>query len=457
MNGRTTSVCTRRQLLHRAGFTAGVCLSGTGRLWGQAPRSKPKVAAIFTELRFRSHAYNILENFFEPYLFDGRLVDPGCEVVSFYSDQFPENDLAREVSKRFSIPLYKSIDEALCRGGQSLAVDAVLLIGEHGEYPYNKLGQHLYPRKEFFDQAVAVMRRSGKYVPLFNDKHLSYRWDWAREMYDTARQHKMPLMAGTSVTLAERRPSLELPSGAEFTSALVVHGGGMEVYGFHGLELLQSMVESRRGGETGIRRIELLSGEAFKKAADQQRWPRDLADAAMAAERQMAARRQVRPPLLANQGGNNARLDDPANQDHAMLVTYRDGLQATVLKIGNDSNRWNFACQLKGESQPRATAMFNGPWGNRCLFKALSHAIQHLFVEQQEPYPAERTLLTTGAIEAAMQSFNSGQPHETPHLSITYQAADWRRFRESGASWKQITVDTPQPVGFVPGDKALLR
>ena len=246
---------TRRDFLTHIGSAAGAIASGliAGAAPGAARRSagtakKPRVAAIFTEFRFRSHAFNFLENLLGPYLFNGKLTDPSVEVVSLYADQFPENDLAREVSRRFQIPLYDSIDQALCVGGKELAVDAVLSIVEHGDYPTNPRGQRMYPRKEFFDAAVAVMKRSGRFVPFFNDKHLSYRWDWAKEMYDTAKRLGIPLMAGSSVPLAERRPPLEIPAGAAIEEAVAIHGGGVEVYDFHGLELLQSMVEARVDG-----------------------------------------------------------------------------------------------------------------------------------------------------------------------------------------------------------------
>ena len=153
----------RRHFLQWAG--AATMLGQVKPLDGAARQrgSRPRVAAIFTELRFRSHAYNILENFLAPYLFRGKLTDPGVDVVSFYADQFPDNDMAREVSQRFKIPLFKSIDQALCLGSKKLAVDAVLSIGEHGNYPVNKRGQQMYPRKEFFDQSIAVMKRSGRW------------------------------------------------------------------------------------------------------------------------------------------------------------------------------------------------------------------------------------------------------------------------------------------------------
>lgn len=462
MGRRRPNNTTRREFLRRT-TTATAALSGTSLLnstsllAGAAASTKPKVAAVFTELRLRSHAYNILENFFEPYLFCGQLVDPGCEVVSFYADQFPQLDMAREVSKRFQIPLFKSIDEAVCRGGKNLDVDAVLLICEHGDYPFNDLGQHLYPRKQFFDQCLAPMQRAGRFVPLFNDKHLSYRWDWAKEMYDTARKNKMPMQAGSSVPMAQRIPPLDLPADAELECAVAVHGGGREVYDFHALEVLQSFVEARRGGETGIARIEMLTGDAADQALEKRPKLRELRDAAMAAEEKMNVRRAARPPE------SLAPLPDPKRPDandkggHVVLVTYRDGLEAAVVKVGSDSSRWNFACRVKGESAPRATALFNGSWGNRCLFKALSHAIQSLFIDKQEPYPLERTLLTTGATEAALQSLAAGKPLDTPHLAIAYQAVDFKSFRESGASWKRITADTPQPTTFSPGDAKLLE
>jgi hypothetical protein len=284
-------------------------------------------------------------------------------------------------------------------------------------------------------------------VPLFNDKHYSYRWDWAREMVDVARANRMPLLAGSSVPLAQRRPCLELPRGTKITEAISVHGGPLESYGFHGLEVLQSMVETRGEiGETGIARIQVLEGEALFDAARQGRWSLDLAEAAMLAELNRRPRSMRR--LLS--GHENSK-------PHAILVEYRDGLKAAVLKVGNDSNRWNFACRVDGESKPRATALFNGPWGNRCLFKGLSHSIQSMFIHGREPYPAERTLLVTGALDTAVRSYHAGgKALDTPHLDVAYTPTDVSDFRENGRSWQIITKHTPQPRGFEPGDHKFL-
>jgi len=416
-----------------------------------AEEPRPKVAAVFTELRFRSHAYNFLINLMGKNLFRGQRIDPGVDVVAFYADQFPMGDMAREASQRFGVPLFPTIDAALCCGGKSLAVDAVLLVGEHGDYPTNSLGQRMYPRKEFFDQIVATMRRNGRFVPVFNDKHLSYRWDWAKAMYDQAQNLGIPLMAGSSVPLAERVPPLEIPAGTNVKEAVSIHGGGIESYDFHALEVLQSMIEARRGGETGVSRVELLTGDALKQAQATGRLSQGLIERAMAAEEKAAFQRQPFPGRAPSRSATRPEAPRAQTPHHALIVTYKDGTRGTALAIGSTSDRWNFACRLNGKEQPLSTALFNGPWGNVNLFSALTNAIVHFFKTGESPYPVERTLLVSGILDAAMHSHAAGgQPIETPHLEFGYAAKDFSAFRETGESWRVITSDTPQPTTFEP-------
>jgi len=425
----------RRGFLRTAG--AATLSLGLGRTAFAA--EKPlRIGVVMTCFTYRSHAHVFLENFVEDYLFNGERTNSGCEVVGMYVDQFPEGEMARAFSKEYGIPIFPTIGEALTLGGKNLAVDGVMSIGEHGEYPHNEKGQHQYPRKQFFDQIVATYKKTGSTAPVFNDKHLSYRWDWAKEMYDTSKEMGFGLMAGSSVPLAQRRPPLELESGAKIVTAVSVHGGGLESYDFHGLEVMQSMVEWRAGAETGVKEVQFLSGDALWSAAEQKLWSIELADAAMRAE--LGAETPTLKELVKKEG-----FTDP----HGILVTYRDGFRAITLKVGNSGTRWNFACQLKGDKTPRATAFYVGPWQNRNLFKALSHAAQIFFREKKSPYPVERTLLTTGILAAEMDShFEKGKPVETPWLDIAYKPIDFRRCREMGATWKQITESTPEVQGI---------
>ena len=259
-------------------------LQGWGAEYEARENKRPRVAVIYTSFTYRSHAHVILENFLQPYLFCGEVTDPGVDVVSFYRDQTPKGDMTDEVAQKYGIPVFKTIREALCVGGKELNVDAVLSIGEHGSYPRNDLGQVMYPRKRFFDEIVAVMKAADRYVPIFNDKHLSYRYDWAQEMMETANQHGIPFLAGSSVPLAERQPAIEIRKGAKIVEAVSIHGGPVESYDFHALEVLQSMVEQRRGGETGVKRITFYEGEQIYQAAKAGIFDWELVDAAMMAE-----------------------------------------------------------------------------------------------------------------------------------------------------------------------------
>jgi hypothetical protein len=426
-------------MYRRAFLAASASSIAAGPLLGQlrAGRRRPRVAAIYTVFTHRSHAHVLLENFLHPYLFNGQLCDPGVDVVSFYRDQSPAGDMTDEVSKRFGIPVYKSIQEALCLGGDQLAVDAVLSIGEHGSYPRTELGQTMYPRKRFLDQILQVMKDSQRFVPVFSDKHLSYRWDWALEMADSCKQLGVPLLAGSSVPLAERRPNIEVPKRSVITEAVSIHGGPLESYDFHALEVLQSMVEARRGGETGVKQVRFFDAEAVRANARKGYWSRGLVAAAMKAEL------GYMPENL------GAIKGEDEIEPHAIQLTYNDGLKATVLRAGNDSTRWNFACSLKQQQNPMATAFNVGPWQNRNLFKALSHAIQHHFRTGRAPYPVERTLLVSGVLVAAMQARQQESGIlPTPHLAISYKARNFTPMREMGASWKIITDDTPQPDGL---------
>jgi hypothetical protein len=45
----------------------------------------------------------ILENFLEPYLFNGQTIEPEFDIASFYGDQFPRGEMGREVARQYEI------------------------------------------------------------------------------------------------------------------------------------------------------------------------------------------------------------------------------------------------------------------------------------------------------------------------------------------------------------------
>src|SRR6202007_1816200 len=108
---------------------------------------------------------------------------------------------------------------------------------------------------------------------VFNDKHLSFSFPKAKEMVDTSKRLKFPFLAGSSLPVTWRLPTVGLPLGCVIDDALMVGVGGSDPMDFHALEALQCMVERRRGGETGVKAVQLIEGEGVWKAGEQGRWP----------------------------------------------------------------------------------------------------------------------------------------------------------------------------------------
>ncbi len=210
-----------------------------------------------------SHAQHFLDRLTLGYGWGGDWQKPRVDVASVFIDQFPEGDLARDRVKRHNLKLYPTIAEALTLGGEKLAVDGVVIIGEHGDYPENEKGQRLYPRYEWFKEVVKVFEASGRAVPVFNDKHLSTTWARCKEMVDDAKRLGFPFLAGSSLPVTWRLPSIDVPHGAPLVESVCVGYGGVDSYDFHGLETAQCMSERRKGGEVGIKSVHALRGETM--------------------------------------------------------------------------------------------------------------------------------------------------------------------------------------------------
>jgi hypothetical protein len=391
---------------------------------------RPRIAAVVTEFRRYSHAQHILDRYLYGYSWNGRHHVPDIDLVAVYTDQQPDGELSRERAKDFPrMKLYPTIAEALCRGGRRLDVDGVLLIGEHGNYPTNKKGQRLYPRYEFFQQIVNVFRESNRSVPVFNDKHLSWNWDWALEMVETARELDFPLLAGSSLPVTRRIPQVDMPLGARVEEALCVAIGGVDGYDIHALEAMQSMVERRDGGETGVEWIEAATGvDAIVKALaagsfDQGGWDPTLFRACLCRSHQLVPTRQGFNHTLPTNRQIETLMRDPQNRNTPVLYRYqhRDGLRMNMLLIEGVVNDFTFAARLTGHSKPLSVQMFLSPREVCNFFNPLTHATETLFQTGQAPYPVERTLLTTGLTAAGIESlYRKGQRLKTPHLDVSY-------------------------------------
>jgi hypothetical protein len=408
---------TRRELLASVA-AAPIALRAQRRV------TRPKLSAICTTYFKYSHAQHIVDRFLEGYGWNGTWHHPPMDLVSIYIDQIREDDVSKTRLEQFpAMKKYPTIAEALTLGGSKLAVDGVILVGEHGRYPRNEKGQTKYPRYEFFKQIVKVFEDSGRSVPVFNDKHLSWNWEWAKEMYDTSRRMGFPLMAGSSLPVTWRTPSVEMPLGSRIREAMCVCYGGVDSYDYHGLETLQCMVERRRGGESGVKWVQAYRGENFWKANQEGVWPKDLVEAALCRSHTLKPARAGFNDVMPTVDDMRALVKDPV----AYRYEHQDGLMCTMILMGGLIEDFNFAARVDGQPGIFSTQMYLPmPPGRTSLanfFSPLVNNFEQMYLTGKETYPAERTLLTTGLTAAGVESlFRQQARYETPHLAISYQA-----------------------------------
>ena len=384
---------------------------------------RPKIAALVSVYHQYAHAQHICDRFLEGYGWNGRHHRPEMDLVSLYVDQVDERDLSRERAARFpQLDIYPTIADAVTLGGDDLAIDGVLLIAEHGDYPDNAKGQKLYPRYEFFQQMAAVFRATGKTAAVFNDKHLSWNWGWAREMYDTSVELGFAFMAGSSLPVTWRVPSIDMPLGAEVAEAMCVACGWNDGGDIHSLETIQAMVERRKGGESGVKWLKAYCGDNFWQAHADGLWSPQLFAACLCRSHQLAPARPGFNHAFPTIDEMRAQVAEP----WAYQYQHADGLVCTMITLNGLVCDFCFAAQLKDRAEPLSTQMYLPmPPAHTTLanfFSPQVNNVEQMFATGRATYPVERTLLTTGLTAAGVESrFQSEAKIDTPHLHIAYQ------------------------------------
>jgi hypothetical protein len=374
---------------------------------------RTRTAAVVTVYHHYSHADVLVGRLLSGYSPNATWEPSKTHIVSLHAAQVPPTtDMSTDLAARNGFHIYPSIRDTLTLGGKSLAVDAVVFVGEHGDYPLNDVGQQLYPRYELFSQVMDVYEQTGRSVPTFFDKHFSYSWEKADAIYRRAKKIGFPFMAGSSIPLTIRRPALDPPLETPITEAVALGYGDPDAYGFHTLEALQCLVERRKGGETGIASVQWIEGgEAIQAWRDspQGSWSSPLFK-----------------PLLE---GAQRLADSPSSwlsEEHSkkpvlFVLHYRDGLKAAVMVLTQNVG-WSAAIRVKGEDQPLTVAY--GASVERPLpnWDGMARCVDRFLSTGEAPNPVERTLLATGALAFCFESKRTGKPVDTPQLQITYRA-----------------------------------
>ena len=405
---------TRRSfLLSTAAATAITCLPVRG-----AGRRRKRIALLGTEVREHSHAQHFIDRFLLGYLWQGAWRRPEVDLVSLYIDQFPEKDLAKATAKRHGVPIYPSIAEALTLGTSKLAVDGVVIIAEHGNYPRNEMGQTRYPRYKFFKEVVQVFETSGRSVPVFNDKHLSTDWRECVAMVEDSKRLGFPFLAGSSLPVTRRMPQIDMPYNTPLSESVCAAYGGADSYDIHGLETAQCMSERRKGGEVGIERVLALRGAKMWDHAARRDNTKRLLVSALTRSHNLPVKDGY-PTAAVTFDWARATFPD----GWAYFIDHRDGFRTTLFMLNirdfnyaglNSRTGEIISCQmyLPMPTHGSTTADF---------FNPLVHHIERMIVENRAPYPVERTLLTSGMTLAGVESLFQDKAIETPELAVRYK------------------------------------
>ena len=435
----------------------------------QAPAQRPlRLAILGSVYRQQSQMQTLADRFLVGYPYDGEWHMPQVQVVSVYVDQLerqadaapspyqlamagtkvapsssakgiagglgrdrtvktqpapekpePTSDLSRARAQQFGFRLCSNIPEALRCGGNRIAVDAVLAIVEQDDYPTNDRGQILLPRYDFFQQCAQVFEDEKRAVPYFNHKQLSFSFEQAQTMVEIANRLRFPLLAGSSLPVTWRLPEVDIPLGAQVEEAVMVGVGSLDGMDFDALEALQCMLERRKGGETGVKAVQLLEGDDVWAAGNAGRWSKDLLSSALSRSDTPMGLTVLdgRTQDLVASGVLPQLVKDPA----AYCIEYSDGTRATLLLLNGAIMDYNIAAKVAGRGIV-STQFFLPPPPNVTDSACLAAKIEQTFQTGSAAYPVERTLLTTGVLEACLHSRHKlNQRLETPQLAVSYQ------------------------------------
>lgn len=382
-------------------------------------QSGPKrLAAIITEYRPGSHADVIIGKYLEGFNQDQMAPYPDSKIVSMFTEQVPDNDMSRPLAKKYNVPIFRTVADALTLGGDRLAVDGVILIGEHGVYPTNDKEQKLYPRFEMFLKITDVFRQYKKSVPVFNDKHLSWSWRQAKRMVEISKELKFPMLAGSTIPVSWRIPAVDTPYGSKQKYAVGISFSGLDIYGFHLLDGLQAVVERRKGGETGVRAVQCLEGQDCWNFLEQNEWVKRLFDQAISHSETREA----------------GDMKDLVKKPAVFIIDYNDGLKAAAFLLTGLLQDFTYAIDIEGQQKPFSTLMKLQAGKPHYHFGCLVKNMEIMFKTGKAPYPVERTMLSSGILDFALESRILGYKIlETPELSrVRYLSSPESHFFSKG-------------------------
>jgi len=412
----------RRHFLKSSAIALAAPHSLFGQTLGYSSGPRKRIAFLGTTVFQHSHSQHFIDRHAMGYTWGGRWQMPRFDVASVYIEQTPEADLAKSRIEKYGLKSFTSIADALTLGSSKLAVDGVVIIAEHGKYPVNEKGQTRYPRYDWFKQVVKVFEDSGRSVPVFNDKHLSTKWDECVEMVEDSKRLGFGFLAGSSLPVTWRLPETEVPFGTPMSESACVCYGGVDSYDFHGLETAQCMSERRAGGEVGIRSVHALKGENLWNELEKpdREVSRKLVVAALTRSHNLPVETGYPTAPVSFEWARRNLVETIG-----YLIEHGDGFRTTMLMT--NIRDFNYAGMRKDTGEILSCQMYLPMPGSSAttadFFNPLARHVETLVLDGKSPYPVERTLITSGMVIGGVESLFQGEKQiATPEMKVPYQA-----------------------------------
>ena len=433
-SSETNAFLTRRDMLKISGVAGMASLAGIAPYAGaQTTPRRPRIACLVSYWGLpTSHADWIVNKLLDGYWWQGAHTPSRVDVVSVYIHQLDTSLLGQKVCKAKNIPIYKTVGEAVTLGGPELAVDGVVIVAEHGNYPTDLKGHWLLPRWWIYQQVIRVFEQSKRSVPIFNDKHLSYNWDDAKWMFDKSRELQFPLTGGSSIPTYFRTPEVEIAVDTLIRNSVVVGSSPDEGAISHCIDVLQAFVDRRKGGETGVKSVQSIRGPETWQWVERTPWAGNLLEA-------------VRKNFNLKPG-----YFQEGRQSNVCIVEYNDGTNGAV--ISGSGVGWTYAGEIAGQQNPTIISMLGwpGPISQYHAANGHEHWITEMMLTRKEPFNAERLLLSTGIVNHYMDSnwedgrYSAvGRRIETPYMNMSYHSTHGPMFEKG-----QRPPNTPYIRGF---------
>ena len=293
---------------------------------------RKKVAVLIADWTHNCHPDVLFTRILQTYTRDGKGMPSQLEIVSLYRDLPTQKDQSEKYAKEAGFQIVPSVQAALTLGTGKLAVDGVLISTEFAPYPLSDTGQFMYPHRRLFNECVKVFKASGRVVPVFIDKHLSDNWQDSKWIYDTAREMHIPMMAGSSLPASMLAGEANVEPGADLKEIVGISYHTLTTYGFHGLEMVQELAEQRKGGESGVKQVRCITGDAVWDAAGKEYDPELFA----------AAMEKVEPHIP-----KNKTLHQAVREPILFVIDYNDGLRANLFTLNGAVAGWSSAWRYR--------------------------------------------------------------------------------------------------------------